>query len=257
MASTMEPTLANSIRVSPTTPLISAMEPPTNVSETDSPTTPVKDCDDIWNQGHSLNGIYKIQPDPTCTSQSSFEVVCDLETNCGGWIVVQRRYDGSVNFYKNWNDYTNGFGSLTGEYWLGLEKLHRLTANGDWKLQIRLEDFYGNTSYAEYTNFSIGDKLTYYRLSFSEYHGSAGNSLKYFKDAPFSTYDKEHDRSRERNCAKDFEGAWWYRYCDTEVNLNGPYIGGPVINTLQAMLWSDWTRKALKKSEMKIRRTYW
>ena len=217
-----------------------------------------KDCDDIKNQGYTKNGIYKIKPNPTCTSKLSFKVVCDLETSCGGWTVIQRRYNGIVNFYTNWNDYENGFGSLTGEYWLGLEKVHRLTANGDWTLRIEMEDFYGNATYAEYTNFSIGDKSTYYRLSFDEYRGIAGDSLQYYADMPFSTYDQDHDTSSS-NCAQLYQTAWWHGQCNyLNANLNGPYIGSPSTSTYAAMIWSDWKgREALKKSEMKIRRSNW
>ena len=219
-----------------------------------------KDCDDIWNKGYTKNGIFKIKPDQTCTSKLSFEVVCDLETVCGGYIVVQRRYNGIVNFYTNWNDYEKGFGSLTGEYWLGLKKLHRLTTNGDWILRVELEDFYGNTTYAEYTNFSIGDASTYYRLSYEEYRGIAGDSWQYDADAGFSTYDQDHDRSN-RNCAALYQTAGWYDNCDSYppyANLNGPYIGSPS-STYTAMVWYYWKNKAeaLKKSEMKIRRMYW
>ena len=264
-ATTSTSTSVNSRQVSPTMgtttpPSVLLMESSSPISATDSLTHTAKDCDDIWNQGHTQNGIYKIKPSPTCTSKSLFDVVCDLETVCGGWIVIQRRFDGSENFNRGWDDYKAGFGKLTGEHWLGLEKLHRLTRNGDWKLRVEMEDFYGNTSYAEYTNFSIGDESTYYILSFGEYHGSAGDSLAFNADMAFTTNDKDHDRSRDTNCARYYEGAWWYGNCyyNGYININGPYIGSPTRNW-RAMMWYHWKSKpeALKKTEMKIRLMYW
>ena len=71
-----------------------------------------------------------------------------METDGGGWTVFQRRQDGSVDFYRNWTDYENGFGNLTGEFWLGLSKINRLTKASN-TLRVDLEDFDGNTSYAQ------------------------------------------------------------------------------------------------------------
>ena len=42
--------------------------------------------------------------------------------------------DGSVDFYRGWNDYEEGFGNLQFEFWLGLSKLHRITQLGVAKL---------------------------------------------------------------------------------------------------------------------------
>ena len=155
------------VTVKPTTVIATTtVSQSTAVVNTASPTSIARDCSDILDQGYTESyGIYRIQPS---SDSEFFEVVCDLETDGQGWIVFQRRFDGSVNFYLPWEDYKNGFGNLTGEHWMGLEKLHRLTRNGVWKLRVDLEDFYNNTVYAEYVDFAIGDATTYYTLNIGE-----------------------------------------------------------------------------------------
>jgi len=45
-----------------------------------------------------------------------------METAGGKWLVIQRRINGSVDFYRNWTDYVAGFGELEGEFWYGLSR---------------------------------------------------------------------------------------------------------------------------------------
>ena len=45
------------------------------------------------------------------------EVYCDTVNGGGGWLVVQRRQDGSEDFNRTWAEYEDGFGRLTGEFW--------------------------------------------------------------------------------------------------------------------------------------------
>ena len=44
--------------------------------------------------------------------------VCQFDSE-KGWTVIQKRVDGSVDFTRNYDNYTHGFGDLDGEYWIG------------------------------------------------------------------------------------------------------------------------------------------
>ena len=123
--------------------------------------TVVKDCAELYKSGQRNSGVYTINPD----GSSKFEVFCDQTTAGGGWTVFQKRQDGSVDFYRGWADYKQGFGDLNGEFWLGLDKIHRLTNSGNYKLRVDLEDFTGNTAYAEYGSFGVADGGNKYKLS--------------------------------------------------------------------------------------------
>ena len=125
-----------------------------------------KSCSELYKAGKRTSGVYTIKPD-NC---DAFDVYCDQTTAGGGWTVIQKRLDGSVDFYLDWDDYKQGFGNLTGEFWLGLDKIHRLTKNPS-KLRVDLEDFSGNTAYAEYSSFGVGDKGSKYKLSLGSYSG--------------------------------------------------------------------------------------
>ena len=86
--------------------------------------------------------------------------------------MFQRRIDGSVNFYLNWSDYKHGFGDLTNEFWLGNDKIHRLTSDDNKTLRVDLEDFEGNTRYAEYDKFGVMSESDKYKLVLGSYSGA-------------------------------------------------------------------------------------
>ena len=176
-----------------------------------------------------------------------------METDGGGWTVFQRRQDGSVDFYRYWTDYENGFGNLTGEFWLGLSKIHRLTKEGSNTLRVDLGDFEGNTAYANYSTFSISDGSTEYILIVGGYSGTAGDSLGWHNGWRFSTRDNDNDVWSD-NCAQTHTGAWWYNHCH-HSSLNGRYFN-TATNNIQGIQWYHWKNKyiTLKFTEMKTRR---
>ena len=126
-----------------------------------------KNCAEVYKSGDKISGVYKINLD----GLGEFEVFCDQKTAGGGWTVFQKRRDGSVDFFRGWNDYKNGFGNLNGEFWLGFDKIHRLTVISGYKLRVDLEDIHGKTAFAEYSSFSVTSERAKYQLNLGSYSG--------------------------------------------------------------------------------------
>ncbi|XP_011189955.1 angiopoietin-related protein 1 [Zeugodacus cucurbitae] len=168
------------------------------------------------------SGVYKIKLEKM--NITDLEVFCEEDVDFGGWLVIQRRQSGSVSFYRDWNDYKKGFGDLTGNYWIGLEKLHVLTSSCQQELYIQLQRRSGEKYHAKYAEFLIGPESQSYTLKkLGNYGGNAGDSLLQHLGNKFSTYDRDNDNS-ENNCAKVYEGAWWFFSC-YKSHLNGVYNG--------------------------------
>ena len=181
-----------------------------------------------------------------------FDVYCDMRTDGGGWTVFQRRQDGSVDFYRGWNDYKAGFGQLTAEFWLGNDKIHRLTASTPSSLRVELEDWNGVKAYAKYGKFNIGDEQAQYRLEVGSYSGTAGDSFASpHNNMAFTTKDRDNDRRSSNNCAVKHTGAWWFKYCYYS-NLNGQYVGDK--RDSRGTRWKHFRDyHSLKSTEMKLR----
>ena len=178
-----------------------------------------------------------------------------MTTPGGEWTVFQRRQDGSVDFYRGWDDYENGFGDLNGEFWLGLHNIYRLT-NGDaeYQLRIDLEDFSNEEAYANYSSFKVFGPGSQYMLHVSGYTGTAKDSFSYHSGMLFTTKDVDND-IWDNNCAQVYKGAWWYRKCH-HSNLNGLYLAGPHpgVHNAVGVEWNfKWGQhNSLKFTEMKI-----
>ena len=175
------------------------------------------------------------------------QVYCDQQTDGGGWIVFQRRQDGTVDFYRDWAEYKQGFGSLDGEFWLGNEKLHRLLSSSkQFELRVDLGDFEGNLVYAKYNSFMIGPESDGYKLEVSGYSGNATDSLEYHNERTFIT----KDRDNRIKCSTKYKGGWWYDKCH-RANLNGLYNS---TNRGAGVIWVRWKGPyPLRFVEMKFR----
>ncbi|XP_058015690.1 tenascin isoform X2 [Ahaetulla prasina] len=206
-----------------------------------------KDCSQTLLNGEIASGLYTIY---LYGNQSQpVEVYCDMSSDGGGWIVFLRRQNGEVNFYQNWRTYESGFGDPNNEFWLGLEKLHKITSQGPYELRVDLRDR-GETAYALYNKFSVGDARTRYRLKVDGYSGNAGESMSYHNGRAFSTFDKDND-SAITNCALSYKGAFWYRNCH-RVNLMGRYGDN---SHSQGINWFHWKghEHSIPFAEMKLR----
>ncbi|XP_053181229.1 angiopoietin-related protein 2b [Scomber japonicus] len=221
-------------------------------STTDKPSGPFKDCLQALEDGHTNSGMYLVKPE---NANRLMQVWCDQRHDPGGWTVIQRRIDGSVNFFRNWETYKQGFGNIDGEYWLGLENIYWLTNQANYKLLITLEDWSGRKVFAEYASFRVEPEADFYKLRVGRYHGNAGDSLTWHNGKQFTTLDRDHD-AYTGNCAHYQKGGWWYNSC-AHSNLNGVwYRGGHYRSRYQdGVYWAEFRGGAysLKKVVMMIR----
>ncbi|KAK2171728.1 hypothetical protein NP493_1034g00010 [Ridgeia piscesae] len=131
-----------------------------------------RDCYDLLMDGHNVSGVYEVY---LAKARKFVRVFCDMDSNDGGWLVIQRRQDGSVNFYRDWVSYKKGFGDVSGEFWLGNDYLNDITSQGQYLLRIDMEDFTDESRYAVYSIFAVGAEIEKYKLTLGTYSGTAGN----------------------------------------------------------------------------------
>ncbi|XP_041727048.1 tenascin isoform X1 [Coregonus clupeaformis] len=206
-----------------------------------------RDCSQALLNGDTSSGVYTIylggdESQPT-------QVYCDMETDGGGWTVFVRRQSGKLEFFRNWRNYTAGFGDMNDEFWLGLSNLHKITVAGQYELRVDLRDK-GDEAYAQYDKFSISDPRSRYKVHVGGYSGTAGDSMTYHHGRPFSTYDHDNDIA-VTNCALSYKGAFWYKNCH-RVNLMGRYGDD---SHSKGVNWFHWKghEHSIEFAEMKIR----
>ncbi|XP_034649490.1 ficolin-2-like [Trachemys scripta elegans] len=209
-----------------------------------------KNCKELLAKGKIMSGWYTIYP----SDCNAMTVLCDMDTDGGGWIVFQRRVDGSVDFYRDWNSYKRGFGSRLSEFWLGNDNIHLLSFLGPNELRIDLRDFDNNHEFATFSSFKVAGETEKYTLIIGPFvTGTAGDSLIEHNGMMFTTHDRDNDMSLI-NCAVVFKGGWWYGNCHMS-NLNGLYLKGAHESYADGVNWltGKGHQYSYKMSEMKMR----
>ncbi|XP_030259944.1 tenascin-N isoform X2 [Sparus aurata] len=206
------------------------------------------DCFQITRNGNGKSGIYTIYINND--RSKPIEVFCDMETDGGGWLVLQRRTIGKLDFFKRWRQYIAGFGDMTEEFWLGLDKIYELT-NTPTQYELRFDLGLGSERvYAVYDDFKIAPVKQKFKLTIGKYSGTAGDAMTYHQGRPWTTIDSDNDIALS-NCALAHRGAWWYKNCHL-ANLNGNW--GDERHSM-GVNWKPWKGHltSLDFTEMKIR----
>ncbi|XP_038187928.1 angiopoietin-4 [Arvicola amphibius] len=178
-----------------------------------------QDCAEIKRSGANASGVYTIR---VANMTRPLKVFCDMETDGGGWTLIQRRQDGSMSFQRTWEEYKEGFGNVAREYWLGNEAVHQLTSRTAYLLRVELRDWEGRQTSIQYEHFQLGSERQQYSLSVNASSSSSGfkNSLAP-QGTKFSTRDMDNDNCMCK-CAQMMSGGWWFDACGLS-NLNGIY----------------------------------
>ncbi|XP_060559444.1 neurogenic locus Notch protein-like [Ruditapes philippinarum] len=206
---------------------------PQDYTGTNCETRLLSDCYDLLNIDHAnVSGVYYIK---LWQSHTTIQVYCDMDTDGGGWTVFQRRFNGSVDFYKSFYEYENGFGSLDGEFWLGLAYVQEMASQGQSELRLDLKAADDSTAYETYQNFKSRSLANLY----PSYRSRRWNSSSY-------------------SCAKTDHGGWWYNGC-TLANLNGEYVTPGTISSYHSgeggVIYREFQEyKSLKETKMMFRR---
>ena len=174
------------------------------------------------------------------------EVYCDTSNGGGGWLVVQRRQDGSVDFNRGWGEYEDGFGKLTGEFWYGLRALHCLTGQGGWEMRMDIKLANGTNIFLQYEQFKVASAKDKYKLTVGGFQGTTTDPMAYHNGMYFTTKDSDNDQW-SKNCAIDDDGpagGWWHNEC-RYIRLNVLYKKNAIL--------LNWKRFPLPFTEIKIR----
>jgi len=221
---------------------------------------PLATCKDIYDSGLTTSGLYKLNLND---GKGEFVVFCDMSLQGGGWTVIQRRVDNTTSFNRNKAEYEVGFGKFNANFWLGLEKIKRLTDyNGEtFELYIGVQSFDTSLEFGHvmYNSFSLGSASLNYKLHVSSIDSSSTmlDSLVTVHDGEgFSTPDNDVDSFSGTHCAMEMSSGWWFHSCrDSQLNGVYYYDGNHPTTTYDGIVYKGFQSetKSLKTTVMAVR----
>ncbi|XP_059170343.1 ficolin-1-like [Physella acuta] len=179
-------------------------------------------------------------------SSAGKDVLCDTVSDGGGWIVLMRRVRGDVNFSRSWADYSEGFGSFDGDFWLGLNDSSLLIYEGEWQLRVDMK-FEGRDYFAQYRQFELSWRIQQHTIHMGTFSGNVTDDFSYHNHQMFYTSDSPTSNS----CTKTYSGGWWFNNCH-RVYLTGEWKSR---EQSKGVHWESLTtnKKSLDSVEMKMR----
>ncbi|XP_066933175.1 ficolin-2-like [Clytia hemisphaerica] len=210
-----------------------------------------RDCKDWKDAGYTQTGVYTIRIE----GFRLVDVKCEMDFEDGGWIIMQQRFDGSVDFHLFWDDFKEGFGDLNGEFWLGNEIVHQLTKNGDYEWYFKATAFDGDVGESRYFPFVVDNEATNYLSTATKLSGISSLT----NNVQFTTRERDNDPRGAFNCAfkygNDKGGGFWYGACGA-FYPNGEYHNSVGGTYQKYVYWNNYRgySESLKETIMMIRK---
>ncbi|XP_066930897.1 angiopoietin-related protein 7-like [Clytia hemisphaerica] len=178
-------------------------------------TADIQDCQDLYNSGYKDSGVYYIN----FLGKGQRDIRCDMEIEGGGWIVILYRMTGQHNWNVGWNQYKNGIGEMTSDFYLGNELIHQITDSGQYQMYFTTELRAVDSPpadpmyYGWYEHFHVADEADSYRLSIGGFKGGQTDLLTHLDGTQFTTIDRDRDTNNNKNCGNVKKGGFWWRAC--------------------------------------------
>ncbi|XP_032825054.2 angiopoietin-2-like isoform X2 [Petromyzon marinus] len=210
------------------------------------------DCADAYEAGLTASGVYTVK---ISDSTEAMKVYCNMESQGGGWTVIQHRENGATDFHRPWQEYKMGFGDVAAEHWMGNQHVYYLSHQQHFVLRVELRDWEGNVAFSQYERFYISSEKLNYRIYVKGYTGTAGKYSSFAQSGiDFSTKDMDNDNCACK-CAQMATGGWWFDACGPS-NLNGMYYtAGQNTGKFNGIKWHYWkgSSYSLRSTTMMIR----